>query len=227
MSKPLLIALLFYSILSAQDITISKDSIQVYNNPLLSFADQVIFTNHSTASIHLDSMYIQIDEMDTTGLGAIVVEVAWISNKPPYEQFVWIIDTASQNIRRLIKWVFYPPTAEPLSFSGTDTTDEIFKLEMGYCFQCESFPKYVCYFKGKLNLCFSNGQVITLRLISYDLRTKVRQGNLGAVLKKGQGKKEYKGGVRCLANGRRVVKDNSGQVRKIQAAVSYLPDRKK
>jgi hypothetical protein len=202
MRKSLLALLILCSILPAQDITISKDSIRVYNNPIMEMADWVIFTSHTSTAIHLDSAYVRIDEMDTVGLGHPGVEFSWKSNVPLGQEFVWLIDTAGQDSHRLIKTTYYPSSAEPLSFSGADTTDEIFMLEIGYCFQCELFPKLVRYFRGSLKLFFSNGQIITIKLKSFDMRTSVRQGNLVSVRDKGQSNTTKH---RCLVNGRRVA----------------------
>jgi hypothetical protein len=175
MSKPVFIILIICSILSAQDITISKDSILVYNNPMSSYADEVIFTSHSNTPIHLDSAFVMVEELDTVGYGRPGMQLSWKTTLPTTQEFVWAMDTAEPNNFRLVKNVFYPGTAEPLTFAGIGTTSQMFFLEIGYCFQCELFPKYPRYIKGLLKLYFSNGQMVELKIKSNDLRTAVRQ----------------------------------------------------
>lgn len=67
MQKSFLAFLVFCSVISAQGITVSKDSIQVYNNPIMSFADEIIFMSHSSIPIHLDSAVVVFTELDTAG----------------------------------------------------------------------------------------------------------------------------------------------------------------
>jgi hypothetical protein len=222
MSKPVFIILILYAILSAQDITVSKDSILVYNNSLSSYADEVTFTSHSAAAIHLDSAFVLVEELDTTGYGRPGMQLAWRATLPLAQQFVWAMDTAGPNNYRLVKDVFYPGTTEPLTFSGNGATSQIFFLEIGFCFQCEIMPKYLRYIKGKLKFYFSNGQIVELKIKSNDLRTAVRRRSLVSASDKGL----YKGEFRCLANGKR-VNNKLARFRKIQAAVSYLPDEKR
>jgi hypothetical protein len=229
MLKALLTILIFSSILYAQDITVSKDSIQVYNNSLSSFADQITFTSHSSTPIHLDSAFVLVEDLDTTGYGRPRLELAWRATQPMSQQFVWGMDTAGPNNYRLVKDVFYPGTTEPLVFSGNGATSQIFFLEIGFCFQCELFPKYPRYIKGKLKLFFSNGQIMELKIKSNDLRTAVRNRIGVSVSGHGQTNKPYEGNsrFRYLANGRRVENCKAGNFRKIQAAVSYKANKKR
>jgi hypothetical protein len=224
MSKPLLITLLFCSFLSAQDITISKDSILVYNNSFSSFADEVIFTSHSSTPIHLDSAFVLVEEIDTVGYGRPGMQLSWRPSLQSNQQFVWAMDTAGPNNYRLVKDVFYPyANAEPLTFAGNGTTLHMFYLEIGFCFQCQLFPKYPRYIKGLMKLYFSNRQMVELKIKSSDLRTAVRNRNLVSISDKGQA---HNGNFRYLANGRR-VSDNLMRQRKIQAAVSYEANKKR
>lgn len=200
MSKPLLTVLILCSFLSAQDITVSKDSILVYNNSLSSFADEVIFTSHSSTPIHLDSAFVLIEELDTIGYGRPRMQVAWNSSTPQ-AQFVWQMDTAGPNNYRLVKDVFYPGTTEPLVFSGNEATSQMFFLEIGFCFQCQLFPKYPRYIKGLMKFYFSNGQMVELKIKSNDLRTAVRRPFRGYSAKTGMDRAVFLINGRMVANG--------------------------
>jgi hypothetical protein len=171
---PLAFILFFCPLIFAQDITVSKDSIQVYNSLLSSFADNVTFTSHSSTPIHLDSVFVLITELDTIGYGRKGFEVTWKSDFSSSQTFVWTMDSIAPNSYRLVKNVFSPSTAVPLSFSGNKDSCQMFFLEMGSCFMCALFPKYPRYIKGTMKLYFNNGQVVELRLWSNDLRASVR-----------------------------------------------------
>jgi hypothetical protein len=190
MFKPIFVFTLMCAILQAQDITVSKDSIRVYNNPIMSMADWVLFYKHANTAINLDSAYLHIDEMDTTGQGLPSLQLSWKSNRPfTARQFVWGLKPLAGNDFRLEKAVFYPSADQPLAFSLSDTINEIFMLEIGFCFQCELFPKYVSLFGGNLKLFFSNGQTVALRLFSYDMRLPVRTRPAAAQRHTGEFKK--------------------------------------
>jgi hypothetical protein len=203
MHKSFLAFLVFCSIISAQDITVSKDSIQVANNPISSFADIVTFTSHSSTSIHLDSVFVLIAEMDTVGIGYAVshkgLEAGWRSGLPG-QMFVWTMDSAGPNAWRLTKKAFSPTNAESLLFSGNGATSQLFALEIGIYLFGEIMPKYTRYIKGTMGLFFSNGQVVELKLYSQDLRTAVKKREL--VVKRETLKN---GNVRYLANGKKIM----------------------
>jgi hypothetical protein len=171
MNKLFFLISALYLAASAQDLTVSKDSIQVYNNLVSSsFADQVTFTSHSSAPIRLDSVFVMIAEMDTAGYGHKEFQIAWNSALSGAQQFVWTMDSIGPNSFRLAKRVFYPSTAEPLVFSGNGQPGQISFLEIGYCFICEVFPMYPRFVKGSMRFFFSNQQVVDLKLWSHDYR---------------------------------------------------------
>jgi len=192
----------------SQDITVSKDSILVYNNPISSFADEVTFNWNSFIPVHLDSAFILIEEMDTSGFGVFIewnhLELSW---KEPSrtQQFIWSMENVGPDYYRLSKKVFYPTTAEPLSFSDNEESHQMFFLEIGYCFQCAVMPRYPDCIKGLLALYFSNGQVVELRLVSNDLRTSV----INTTIFSSQNNSTT-GGIRYLINGKRL--NNSGKL---------------
>jgi hypothetical protein len=44
--------------IAAGDITISKDSLRIYNDPFSSYADGITLVNHSVSAVHLGSVLI-------------------------------------------------------------------------------------------------------------------------------------------------------------------------
>jgi hypothetical protein len=169
-------------IASGEDLTVSKDSLRVYNNLAMSFADEVVFTSHASAAIHLDSVRIAISEMDTVGFSHAIsingFQACWRTNVPSVQSFVWTMDVTGPNTYLLTKNIFDPGSAEPLVFSGNNTTSQIVGLEVGMFLFGETRPQYPKYFRGTMMLYFSNGQVLELKLWSQDLRTGVKRSLL-------------------------------------------------
>ncbi|HUI93032.1 MAG TPA: hypothetical protein VLX68_12360 [Chitinivibrionales bacterium] len=209
MSKIFLPIILAALAVRGQDITASDSTIQIYNNSLMSFADGVQFTSHSPATIHLDSAVVHVDTMDTTGMQSPVPQLSWKNEDPIQAQFVWRMDSTGSNNYRLTKIAFAPLNAQPLSFSGTDTTEAIFMVEIGFLYPLDMAPKFVRTFRGSLKLFFSNGQIMTLGLTAHDLNAGVKRQVMGAGGNKtsGAGMMSYKNKVRCLVNGRKVDGD--------------------
>jgi hypothetical protein len=160
--------------LFAQDITVSKDSLWVYNSIVSSKADEVIFTSDSSAPITLDSARIVVDEIDTTGLPAGQrMEAAWSTNPAMNPFFIWYLENAGNNEYLLKKGAFLPSGVEmPLTFEKNGDSSRIFKFSFGYCLLPDCRPLYPLFFRGTLKLFFSNSQAIELRLYSDDLRKK-------------------------------------------------------
>jgi hypothetical protein len=227
MNKIPFTVLVFCLMAFAQDLTVSKDSIQVYNNPVSSFADAVVFTSHVSTAIHLDSCFVMIAEMDTAGFSFAVshngVEVSWRTGTIPVQQvFIWSLDSAGQNKFRLKEKIFDPDSAEPLVFSGNNGTSQIFALEIGCFLFGETRPVYPKYIKGIMRLFFSNGQAVDLKLWSQDLRAAVR--NRGLVAKK---ENLYSGDYRFLANGRRIAVIAKARLSKRLAVKTFMPEKGK
>jgi hypothetical protein len=178
MNKSFLAFLVFCSIISAQEITLSKDSLRIYNNPMMSSADGVTFTSHTSTIVALDSAFITVAQMDTAGLTAVIaaknLQAVWTGYTPAAANYQWSMDSVSPNTYKLI--INYSSgSSKPLSFSGNGATSQIFRFQIGACFYCNRLPEYPKYIKGTLRLFFSNGQVVELKLYSQDLRTGVRE----------------------------------------------------
>jgi hypothetical protein len=188
MFLPLLVVMACTSSLFAQDISVSKDSLWVYNSIISSKADAVIFTSESSAPINLDSVRIVVEEIDTTGLPAGQrMEAAWSANSAMNPFFTWYLEKAGNNEYLLSKGSFLPSGVEmPLSFEKTGDSSRIFKFSIGYCLIPACRPLYPRYFRGKLKLFFSNSQIVAIRLYSDDLREKTpsapRRGSITTCL---------------------------------------------
>ena len=217
-------ALAFCLIATAQDLTVSKDSLRIYNNPMMSSADEIIFTSHTSTSVALDSAFITVAQMDTAGLTAVIAEknlqAVWTGYTPTAANYQWFMDSVSPKAYKLR--LNYPTgSSAPLSFSGNGTTSQIFRFQIGACFYCNRLPEYPKYFRGTLSLFFSNGQVVELKLWSQDLRTGVKRSLSQAEVRslsevEGQHLNSRRIGVpegvstlsrtyRYLANGRKIV----------------------
>lgn len=177
MKKWFLIISMLASGIAAQDITVSKDSIKVYNNSFSSFADHIVFTNNASSAIQLDSVFLLIDEMDTTGLAWDITEerlqVGWRENLNTSLWFNWNLEQNGEKKYRMTFQSSSPAGAQPLSFDGQNTQRGIAMMAIGGCIWCFGLPPgYPSYFKGLLVLHFSNGQTMEIRLYSDDLRKK-------------------------------------------------------
>jgi hypothetical protein len=221
--------LFFGSPIFSQDLTVSKDSIQIYNNLYSSYADEVVFTSHSSTPIHLDSAFVLIAEMDTVGFtwsfAQKKMQVEWKGNYGSTQLYLWKMDSVGPDKYKLIEQEFRPPTDTPLSFSGTGTTSRMFFLQIGFCFVCDRTPAYPKYLRGTMRLYFSNGQVMELKLWSNDLRTGVKP----------KGFREHYSSFsphplafsyRYLANGRRVVANNRALLRENQISRTKLYEKR-
>ncbi len=190
MFRSILVIVICISGLSAEDIQVSKDSLQAYNSDISSKADAVIFRSNTASAIHLDSAHIIMEEMGKMDVDPLPaghsMEVAWNANPTSDSYFVWTMDSIGNSSYRLNKKYFYPAEAAPLSFKEIGDSIQIFKLSIAYCFVCETRPYYPRSIKGNMKLHFSNGQEIVLRLYSDDLRTPVttspRRGSIETCL---------------------------------------------
>jgi Leucine-rich repeat (LRR) protein len=174
MNKILFLILLLAGSIVAQGITLSKDSLKICNNPVSSFADYILLINGTSAAVHLDSAFLLINQMDTTGSGRYGglpnrFQIRWAQAKPlRYNQ--WSLEKLAGETYRL------SPAASSsihpsVDFSAPGETLSISQVELGTCLGCSGLPEwYPLYFTGKLQFYFSNGQIINIRLYSSDLR---------------------------------------------------------
>lgn len=161
--------------LSAADITLSKDSLQVYINPVSSFADEIIITNGSQETVRVDSIHLVIQEIDTTEWpGNIIgegIEVSWRDYLDQSRSFYWDTEMITDDRYRLVLRASVPDSAVPFILNARDSC-EMFMLQIGRCLGCSGLPTgFPAWFTGELLLFFSNGEEKPIRLYSEDLRT--------------------------------------------------------
>jgi hypothetical protein len=223
MNRSFLAIQLFCAFACAQDITISKDSLRIYNNPMSSSADEITFTSHTSTAVMLDSAFITVAQMDTAGLTAVIaaknLQAVWTGYTPAAANYQWSMDSVSPSTYKLT--INYSSgSSAPLSFSGNGATSQIFRFQIGACFYCSRLPEYPKYFKGTLSLFFSNGQVIELKLWSQDLRVAVRQRLSSRQPSTTSLSYWY------LANGRRILASDNAVSRKSMISFTKLREKK-
>lgn len=175
MNKTVFLILLLAGGIVAQGITLSKDSLKIYNNPVLSYSDYILLINGSSAAVHLDSAFLIINQMDTTGSGEFGglpnrFQVTWAQAKPSkYDR--WSLEKRTDEIYRLLPADTSSSTRPSVDFSAPGDTLSIGGVELGTCLGCSGIPTWCPpYFTGKFQFYFSNGQIVTIQLYSSDLR---------------------------------------------------------
>lgn len=157
----------------AGSIVTSKDSLWIYNNSRSGrWTDSVTIRNTGPQGVHLDSIRLQITDWYVQGSRTSVAEAEARMDelhdgvrKMRYAS----IDSAGATGYR---FNFSPgvPSGDSLFAMGPAGDSVILtNLQMGYCFSCglEQYPRYL---KGTLQLYYTNGQVVSIRIFSDDLR---------------------------------------------------------
>lgn len=170
----LFIPLLFCSLLYANSVKVSKDSLWICNDILSSKDDAVIF--YSTIPVKLDSLHIQFSVLDTTGISTFLINSKMAmavaerrlsdSATMAFREFP-LLKTSELSFRADIA-SGVPPL---LDLQLTSDSISLSRLQFGFCFMCSSYPRYPKYMRGKLILFFSNQETVTINIYSNDLRT--------------------------------------------------------
>ena len=150
---------------AAQDITVSNDTLGD------DFFDVYFFCTSSVA-ISLDSAFIVIDSMDTTGSAGYVrndsLQILWRENIETPDSYYWDLRKCDSNRFRLIRRDSSTAYEQPLSFSAQVPERRIVMLDFGLggCLRgCSGAQRWLTpFFRGALVFHFSNGQTITLWL---------------------------------------------------------------
>ncbi len=175
MVKSLLSVVMLVFVTNAQNITVSKNSLKIYNNPVSSFADEIRLQNQTAAAVDLDSAFLLVDEMDTTGSGAYggLGERFYIRWKliNPVRCDMWSLDNFTADTYRLKPSSSSSSIRPSLYFAAPGDSLVVGFVEIGTCLGCSGIPTwYPPYFRGRLQLHFDNGQVLIIRLDSDDMR---------------------------------------------------------
>jgi len=163
---------------SAADITLSKDILRVYNNPVMSWTDGLTVRNSGNDTVWLDSAKLLFDEFDTTGLLYFIknntIQTTWLEmyGNSKSLDYTWTMGSLDGKSFRLERQGTTVGLRKSLTTAPKDSS-MISRLQIGWCFICGSMPKYPRYLRGVLRLYFSSAAVVDIRLTSEDLRPGV------------------------------------------------------
>jgi|GEM_PF-2573741 len=171
----LLVLLLGWAV-SAQDITISKDSLKIYNNPVSSLSDGIIVVNHGSSYVFVDSAFIEFEEFDTAGSTQYGLDgrlqAQWCERNTPAGNTYWDLTNSGDGLYSMKQRGSAASNPVPLGLGANGDTLKISMMEIGTCLQCSGVPTWFPpYVRGRMELRFTNGQKIFIRLYSDDLRT--------------------------------------------------------
>jgi hypothetical protein len=151
-------------------ITRSKDTLQLYNNPALSGTDQIRFVSYNKNATHMDSAVITFDEFDTTGLGATGLDkltAQWRERSTPVGMTYFNLQKIDAKKYRMVQRPSAASNPVPLGFDVPGETLYITQMEIGTCLDCSGLPAwYPPHVKGTMELHFTSGQIIRIRLIT-------------------------------------------------------------
>ncbi|MBN1308368.1 MAG: leucine-rich repeat domain-containing protein [Chitinispirillaceae bacterium] len=175
MSKPIPITILLSIDIFAQGITLSQDSLKIYNNRLSSFAGTIAITNGSQDVVQADSIHLVIQEIDTAEWAGHIIgeglEVSWRDYINQSRSFFWNTELIAEDTFRLVLRASAPEGAVPLVLNARDSC-VMFMLQIGRCLGCSGLPTGLpAFFTGRLILFFSNGEEKVISLYSEDLRS--------------------------------------------------------
>jgi hypothetical protein len=202
-----LLAVLAYSI-AAQNVVVSKDSLNVYNNPMLSITDAVVFKNMGPVSTFCDSARIVLYHRDTSGgfswdtssMKVMLTEIYHGRNMEIPNLNVRKVDT---NEYRLLNLLRMASAQMPFTINPGDST-MLSNFQIVNCATCTP-PRYPRYVSGLLRMYFHGGQTVGIRLYSQDLRpTPVKHASSARLHAAAS-----HAGARVLLNGRRIPEKNA------------------
>lgn len=161
---------------AAQDIVLSKDALKVQNNVRSTDSpDTLTLINHGTEPVVLDSLQIQFEALEFTEMAgsALYIGFTEITDSSQLWGGTWVLDSVGESSYRYVIDTSRQAEREQLSINGSGDSIVITHLKVGMCPWCAAlyFPAYL---KGVVQLFYSNGQVVELRIVSEeDLREPV------------------------------------------------------
>ena len=178
--KPSFLALILVFAVSAfcGEISISKDSLWSGNSVIFSRADNIQIKNTGADSVKLDSAIIIISEIDTTRFGRYISNDLWrVFWQEKGMNCIWKLSTIQTNRYKLEIEDKSPPDSGASLSMGPADSKFLGRFELGFCFYCGIYPIYPLFWKGLLDLHFSNGQTFEIKLYTSDLRTRISANN--------------------------------------------------
>ena len=160
----------------SSEVIVSKDSVNVGKNYSSTIADRLFVINLTKDSIALDSAYVILDIIDTSGMGNYMIknsqiEIYWMEYKNKSD-FGWYLNEISKNKYKLYKNYFYPNDAIPVMCPPEDSCD-LTRLQIGIYLESAHYPVYPNYLHGTILLYFNNNQTASINIYSDDLRTSI------------------------------------------------------
>lgn len=159
-------------------ISISKDSLWISYSIVFSRYDTILIKNIGADSVKLDSAILMITEIDTTRFGRYISNDLWrVFWQEKGMNCIWKLSAIQTNKYALVIENKSPPDSGASLSMGPDDSTFFGRFELGFCFYCGSYPTYPLFWKGLLDLHFSNGQKFEIKLYSSDLRTRILTNN--------------------------------------------------
>jgi hypothetical protein len=210
MAKSCIVVILIVAASFANDITISKDSLRVFNDHNFGKPDSLLLKNTSTSSVGLDSARIRFDVFDTTrSFGRYKSSMPLLEMREQHGSQTNGYDFSMTSIApdeyRLTSITNIVAERKPLTMSPGDST-MLFTLVIGDNLW-GNMPVYPAYVKGTLRLYFSNNQIVTINFQSNapgSTSVRILQKGSGTALRQSSGTVLRQGSANtyCLLNGR-------------------------
>lgn len=86
---------------------------------------------------------------------------------------IWKLSAIQTNRYKLEIENESPPVNCPSLAMGPNDSTFLRRFGLGFCFYCGSAPTYPLFWKGLLDLYFSNNQMVEIKLYTNDLRTRI------------------------------------------------------
>jgi hypothetical protein len=160
----------------SQSIVPSKDSLWVCNSQVFSRDDAVVITNTTSGAVWIDSVRIEFEILDTVGVSYAIadnrIETVW-SEKYKRDStmfYTWTMVQVGVNKFRLTNTYEGTSIRKPGTIESSGDSISIHRMQIGFCFECNSLPRYPKYLRGMMFLYFNGNRTVSLRLYSNDLR---------------------------------------------------------
>ena len=212
MFRILVVCLLLMAAAYGEGIGISKDSLLVFNRPVSS-TDGLNIYNNTSDSTWIDSALMLFEVIDTTGLSYFLennkLQTVWREFHIGSEHHLvtWNMTGIGEN-----RYTLHDENEGLLPSNacriGPGESASINQLQIGFCFVCNSMPRYPQYVKGVLRLYFHAGEQLNIHLYSVDLGPTAVAAAGRSAGSFAEAKEVRGAGCRFLVNGRKV--DDAG-----------------
>ena len=177
MKNCLMVLILLSCTITAQNITVSKDSLWVLNSYHQSnqsrSGDSLMVINNGTQPIHLDSARLFVTALDTAGCFFRITAASLVMDE-------WYHGTRRGNCHFIVNQIdstiysldFSLSSRPFISVDPSGDSINIGNIQIVDCFFCDA-PRFPNYIRGMVRFYFSNGEAVEIQLYSDDLRPPV------------------------------------------------------